>query len=81
MLPPLLIFKGMAGKRNVKNELSTYPDSGNHLCQPKAWMDEHIMTKWINLVLILWKKAKPPGVVPMLILDAYCIHMMGNIVN
>ena len=81
MLPPLLIFKGTANGRIVKNELSTYPDSGYYLCQPKAWMDKHAMTKWIDLMLIPWKNAKPPGVVPMLILDAHCIYMMGNIVN
>ncbi len=80
MLSPLLIFKGTAKGRIAKNELSTYPESGHYLCQPKAWMDEQAMTKW-DLVLVPWKNAKPPGVVPMLILDAYSIHTMGNIVN
>jgi hypothetical protein len=44
-------------------------------------MDEHAMTKWIDLMLIPWKNATAPDVVPSLILDAYCVHMMGNIVN
>ncbi len=39
------------------------------------------MSKWIDYVLIPWKNTKPCGVVPLLILDAYCVHMMGNIVN
>ena len=81
MLPPLLIFKGAANGRIAKKELTTYPESGHYLCQPKAWMDEQAMTKWIDLVLVPWKNAKPPGVVPTLILDAYRVHMMGNIVN
>ena len=81
MLPPLLIFKGAANGRITKEELTTYPESGHYLCQPKAWMDEQVMTKWTDLVLIPWKNAKLPGVVPSLILDAYCVHMMGNIVN
>ena len=70
MLPPMLIFKGMPST-----------NSDNYLCQPKAWMDEHAMTKWIDLMLIPWKNATAPGVVPILILDAYCVYMMGNIVN
>lgn len=81
MLPPLLVFKGAANGRIAKSELPTYPDSGHYLCQPKAWMDEQAMIKWIDLVLVPWKNAKPPGVVPTLILDAYRVHMMGNIVN
>jgi hypothetical protein len=61
MLPPLLIFKGAANGRIAKNELSMYPDSGHYLREPKAWMDEHAMTKWIDLMLVPWKNLKLPG--------------------
>ena len=39
------------------------------------------MHTWIDRVLVPWKNTKAPGVVPILILDAYHVHMMGNIVN
>ena len=39
------------------------------------------MTKWIDLVFIPQKNANELGVVPILILDTQCVHMMGNIVN
>lgn len=29
----------------------------------------------------LWKNLKVPGLIRILILDAYCIHVMGTIVN
>ena len=45
----------------------------------KAWMDEEIMNKWIDLVLVPWKNSKALGVIPIIILDAYCVHMMGTI--
>ena len=32
-------------------------------------------------MLISWKHTKAPGVVPILILDAYRVQMMGNIVK
>ena len=32
-------------------------------------------------MLVPWKNAKPPGAVQTLILDDYCIHIMGNIIN
>jgi hypothetical protein len=44
-------------------------------------MDEDAMNQWIDLVLVPWKNAKAPGIVPLLILDAYRVHMMGNIIN
>ena len=49
--------------------------------QKKAWMDEEMMNHWNNQVLVSWKMTKPPSVVPILVLDTYCIHMMGTIVN
>ena len=65
----------------MTKEFSTYPSHGQYLCQPKAWMDEDAMNKWIDLVLIPWKGTKAPGIILTLILDVYRIHMMGNIVN
>jgi hypothetical protein len=44
-------------------------------------MDEEMMHKWIDLILIPWKETAMPRVVPLLILDAYHIHMMGTVVN
>jgi hypothetical protein len=44
-------------------------------------MDEEMMSKWIDVVLIPWRNEKGPDVIPILILDAYRVHMMGNIVN
>ena len=54
---------------------------GHYLCEPKAWMDEVAMMMWIDLVLVPWKNAKAPGVVSTLIFDAYCVHIMGNVIN
>ena len=39
------------------------------------------MYKWIDLVLIPWKKSKAPSIVTILVLDTYGIHMIGTIVN
>jgi hypothetical protein len=81
MLPPMLIFKGAPNGQITKTEFAMYPVDGHYLCQPKAWMDKATMMTWIDLVLVPWKNVKAPGVVPTLILDAYCVHMMGNLVN
>ena len=44
-------------------------------------MDEKMMNISIDLVLIPWRNTRKPGVVLLLILDAYRVHMMGSIVN
>jgi hypothetical protein len=81
MLPPMLIFKGATNGRIATREFGTFPDGGHYCCQKKAWMDEKMMQKWIDLVLVPWKETTTPGVVPLLILDAYRVHMMGTVVN
>jgi hypothetical protein len=79
MLSPMLIFKGASNGRIAKQEFGTYPDSGQFLNKKYAWMDEDMMHLWIDQVLVPWKMTKPPGVVPILVLDAYHIHMMGTL--
>ena len=51
LLPPMLIFKGVANGR-IAREFAVYPDEGHYACQKKAWMDEEMMSKWIDVVLI-----------------------------
>ena len=44
-------------------------------------MGKAMMHKWIDLVSIPWRQTRDHDVVPLLILDAYHVHMMGSIVN
>ena len=81
LLKPFLIFKGKSDGRIAQKELQTFPEDCFYACQPKAWMDANMMNLWIDLVLIPWKESRKPGVIPLLILDAYRVHMMGSIVN
>ena len=48
-----------------------------YTCQEKVWMDEAMIKTWIDLVLIPWRNTWDPEVVPLLVLDAYCVHIMG----
>ena len=81
LLKPMLIFKGQANGRIECNEFQTYPENCVYAIQPKAWMDKKMMHKWIDDVLIPWKQTRNPIVMPLLILNAYRVHMMGSIVN
>jgi hypothetical protein len=57
------------------------PEECVYACQKKAWMGETMMNLWIDQVLISWKNTKNSAIVPLLILGAYQVHMMGSIVN
>jgi hypothetical protein len=78
MLPPYLIFKGKPNGCIASWEFWTFPDTGNYACQDKAWMDEGMMHKWIDVVLRPWKEMQdfnqPCTQPPILILDAYRVH-------
>jgi hypothetical protein len=80
-LTPFLIFKGKNDGRIASRELQTYPEECIYACQEKAWMDEAMMNVWIDMGLIPWRNTPDPDVVPMLVLGAYRVHMMGSIVN
>ena len=85
MLPPFMIFKGTPNGRIASREFGTYPPTGKYACQKKAWMDEDLMHVWIDQVLTPYKEERdqrdPDGPPPILILDAYCVHQMGSVVN
>jgi hypothetical protein len=44
-------------------------------------MDDEMMHRWIYHVLIPWRNTTWSGVVPLLIHNAYGIHMMGTVAD
>jgi hypothetical protein len=72
------------GKRRgliERRELPTFPANAIYKVQPKAWFSEDIMLEWIDEVLALHVATAPPGIVPLLFLDSFAVHMMGSVVN
>ena len=58
-----------------------YPRGMIYACQDNAWMDERVMLMWVEMVLKPYVDTAPDNVVPLLILDSYCCHMMNSVVN
>jgi hypothetical protein len=74
----------LAGKRGgiiERSELPTFPVDAIYKVQPKVWFLEGIMLEWINEVLAPHVATAPPGIVPLLFLDSFAVHMMGSVVN
>ena len=64
-----------------RRELGTYPEGAKYKCQPKAWFTEDIMLEWVQEVLAPYVATAPPGIVPLLYLDSFRVHMMGSVVD
>ena len=56
--------------------------SSIYACQDAAWMDEQCMMLWVNQILgpYLAVNPPPPGIQPVILLDAYRCHMMASVV-
>ena len=53
-----------------------------YACQDKAWFDEGVMIKWIDHILAPdVRSAMPKGIVPILFLDSFAVHMKASVVN
>ena len=44
-------------------------------------MDEQVMLMWVEKVLKPYIESAPEGIVPLLLLDSYCCHVMASVVN
>jgi hypothetical protein len=64
-----------------RRELVTYPAGAVYKVQPKAWFSEDIMLEWVEEVLAPYVVTSPPGIVPLLYLDSFRVHMMGSVVS
>jgi len=82
-LRPMLIYKGKATGKIAKTEFVRHDPTSIYACQAAAWMDETCMLRWIDEVLkpYLVVNRPPPGIVPVILLDAYRCHMMGSVTD
>ncbi len=82
-LCPMIIYKGKAAGDIAKRELKHHDPTLVYACQGAAWMDEVCMLWWADEILKLYLKYNlpPPGIVPIILLDAYQCHMMASVTN
>jgi hypothetical protein len=82
-LTPMIIFKGMPRGRITQNELPKLDPTSIYACQEAAWMDERCMLIWVEQILgpYLVVNPPPPGIQPVILLDAYHCQMMASVVN
>ena len=49
--------------------------------QLKAWFDKVTMLDWVYNVLMPYVAMAPVGIIPILFLDSFKLHLLGSIAN
>jgi hypothetical protein len=81
-LTPMIILKSKPGGMIEKKELPKFNPSSVYACHDAAWMDEWCMILWVDQILgpYLTVNLPPPGIQPVILLEAYRCHMMASVV-
>ena len=72
ILPPFVVYKRTRGG-TIHGTVYTI--------QKKAWFDKEAMLKWVGTILAPYAATAPIGIIPILFLDSFKVHMIGTVVD
>ena len=81
LLPSMVVFKGSPTGTIARREIPTLPRGLLYRVNAKAWFNEQIMLDWVEHVLAPYVATAPEGIVPILFLDMFKVHMMQSVVQ
>jgi hypothetical protein len=81
MLTPIVVYKGSRHGRIETREIRDHFQGMKYAMQPKAWFDEATMLDWVDGVLKPYVATAPVGIIPILFLDLFKVHLLGSITN
>ena len=58
-----------------------HPQEMKYAMQPKAWFNEATMLDWVDDVLKPYVATAPVGIIPILFLDSFKVHLLGSVAN
>ena len=58
-----------------------HPQEMKYAMQPKAWFDEATMLDWVDDVLKPYVATAPVGIIPILFLDSFKVHLLGSVAD
>ncbi len=77
---PFLVFKGNPCGR-IEHDFTSFQADYHYGVQEKAWVDERLVYYWINNVLGPNIETPSCGIIPIVILNSYKVHLMCSVVN
>jgi hypothetical protein len=81
MLTPMVVFKGARYGRIATREIRDHPQGMKYAMQLKAWFNEVIMLNWVDNVLKPYATMAPVGIIPILFLDSFKVHLIGSVAD
>jgi hypothetical protein len=81
IIKPMVIYAGTRGVRIATHELPQHPQDMHYAVQKKAWFDEVTMLEWVEKVLAPDVPKDPVGIIPVLFLDSFKVHLLGSVAN
>jgi hypothetical protein len=80
-LPSMVVFKGSPTGTIARREIPTLPGGLLYRVNAKAWFNEQVMLDWVEHVLAPYVATAPEGIVPILFLDMFKVHLMQSVVQ
>jgi hypothetical protein len=81
ILPPFVVYKGTKGGTIHRRKLPMHPQGNVYTVQNKTWFNKEVMLKWFNSVLAAYAATAPIGIIPILFLDSFKVHMLGTMAD
>ena len=80
-LTPFIVYKGVKGGMIDTRELPQHPQGAVYTVQQKAWFNEDVMLHWVEHVLAPYVSTAPAGIIPILFLDSFKVHLLGSVTD
>jgi hypothetical protein len=81
MLTPMVIYKGTRHGRIATRQPRDHPQEMKYAMQPKTWFDETTMLDWVDKVLKPYVTTAPVGIISILFLDLFKVHLLGSVAD
>jgi hypothetical protein len=77
----MVIYKGTRHGRIATRQPRDHPQEMKYAMQPKTWFDETTMLDWVDKVLKPYVTTAPVGIISILFLDLFKVHLLGSVAD
>jgi hypothetical protein len=79
ILKLMVVYQGAPRGCIALRELPLHPHECHYAMQKKAWFDKAVMLDWVENVLAPYVATTPAGVIPIVFLDSFKVHLLESV--
>jgi hypothetical protein len=79
ILKPMVVYQGAPRGCIALRKLPLHPHERHYAMQKKAWFEEAVMLDWVENVLASYVATAPAGMIPIVFLDSFKVHLLGSV--